>query len=342
VNQRGLEPWNVDERAFPTHGSAEETLRYLAEYAVLAPSIHNCQPWAFALRDGALELYADLTTALTVVDPEHRELTISCGAALFNLQMAARHFGYEAHIEPFPDPRSPDLLAVFRLGETCSSTPDEERLFYAIPKRHTNRFPFEERQLPDGLLSELRAAAGWEGAWLQVLAGKEMRAAAFALIADGDRRQYADRRFRRELASWVHPNPGLRRDGMPEYVFGIGGLLSYTGPVVIGSLELGRIWAGQSQREAEGSPVLSVLGTESDSPADWLAAGKALERVLLCACAHGVSASFLNQPIQEPDLRLQLRLLMAIAGYPQLLLRLGYGPDVRPTPRRPVCEVLCD
>jgi len=29
-----------------------------------------------------------------------------------------------------------------------------------------------------------------------------------------------------------------------------------------------------------------------------------------------------------------------ITGFPQLLLRLGYGPDVRPTPRRNVEDVL--
>jgi hypothetical protein len=40
-------------------------------------------------------MYADRTRALPVVDPEDRELTISCGAALSHLLLAIRHFGYD-------------------------------------------------------------------------------------------------------------------------------------------------------------------------------------------------------------------------------------------------------
>jgi hypothetical protein len=45
------------------------------------------------LRD-TVELYADRTQALAVVDPEDRALTISCGAALPNLRVALRRLSY--------------------------------------------------------------------------------------------------------------------------------------------------------------------------------------------------------------------------------------------------------
>ena len=71
----------------------------------------------------------------------------------------------------------------------------------------------------------------------------------------------------------------------------------------------------------------------------WLAAGQALARVLLRAGAENVWASYLNQPIELAELRPELCETIGCGGYPQLLLRMGYGPEVRPTLRRPVTEV---
>ena len=54
----------------------------------------------------------------------------------------------------------------------------------------------------------------------------------------------------------------------------------------------------------------------------------------------GVQGSFLNQPVELAPLRSILRDLIGRGAFPQLVLRLGYGPAVPPTPRRSVSEVL--
>jgi len=87
---------------------------------------------------------------------------------------------------------------------------------------------------------------------------------------------------------------------------------------------------------ATGSPVLAVLGTRHDHPASWLGAGQALASVLLSATAAGVSASFLNQPLELSNLRHQVGDIVGAAGNPQIILRMGYGPEVPPTPRRSI------
>ena len=55
---------------------------------------------------------------------------------------------------------------------------------------------------------------------------------------------------------------------------------------------------------------------------------------LLRACAEGVSASFFNQAVEVSDLRIRLGRILKGQSSPQMLLRLGYGQDVNPTPRR--------
>jgi nitroreductase len=328
------DPRDVIAAAFPTAGTPVEQLRYLVAYAVLAPSGHNTQPWRFRIAGDTAALYADRARALPIADPADRELTIACGAALFHLRLALRRFGFAGEVTLLPDPATPDLLALVRPGPPAAAIAEVDALFAAIPHRRTNRRPFDGRPLPASLDSTLAAAARVEGAWVAPVGAPKIRTAVADLVAAGDRIQWADPRFRRELATWIRP--ARRGDGLTEfYRHGVG-------PLVVRLLDLGKQVATQDRARAEQAPLLAVLETSGDDPADWLTAGQALARVLLRATRDGVSASFLHQPIQVAQLRPRLRAVLGTDGFPQIMLRLGYGPPVPPSPRRPLAAVLID
>jgi hypothetical protein len=186
----------------------------------------------------------------------------------------------------------------------------------------------------------LETAAVREGAWLQPVTGFGRDALA-DLIAEGDRIQMADRHFRRELAAWMTPNRSRSRDGIPGYALGLGDFMSAAGPLVMRTFDFGTGRAAKDRELALGSPVLAALGTTGDAPRDWLAAGQALQHVLLRAWLDGLAASFLNQAVEVPELRHRLQVLTGFQGFPQLVLRLGFGgKGAQPTPRRPVADVL--
>lgn len=335
-----LEPYIEALDEFPITGTADEKLRATVRYAILAPSSHNSQPWAFRVAGDALELRADRSRALPVLDPDDRELVISCGAALYYLRAALRHFGCAPQVERLPDSRDPDLLARVRVGGTCERTATDEALFRAMAKRHTNRLPFADRHLPERFGAALEEAARAEGAWLHVFRTPEARAAVADLVAEGDRIQMSDKRFRRELAAWLRPNWTVRGDGMPGEALGLGDVMAAAGPLVIRTFDIGRGRGARDQELAAGSPLLTLLGTSRDTPYHRLEAGEALSHVLLRAQVDGVSASFLNQPVEVVELRPRLQIVTGRTGFPQLLLRCGYGREVGATPRRPVAEVL--
>lgn len=328
---------DLERHDFPSAGLPIELLAYFLRYAVQAPSSHNTQPWRFKLAGDAVELHADRTRALPVVDHDDRELVISCGAALLTLRTAIRHYGFEDDVQLLPDERKPDLLARIRLGARRSATIQEKHLFWAIAKRHTNRHAFEQRPVPAELLVELERAAAREGARLGILESDEQRHELADLIAEADRRQFADPRFRRELASWINRN--RTHDGMPAHALELPLLLGPFAPVVVRTFDVGKGAAAHDRAIADGSPVLAVLTTPDDTPHDWLAAGQALASVLLRAARDDVSASFLNQAVEVEELRAAVARLTG-GGVPQIVVRLGYGPVVKPTPRRPLGEVV--
>jgi nitroreductase len=210
-------PWDVLESEFPVMGTPAEQLRFLLNYAVLAPSRHNAQPWLFKVDGDTVELYADRSRSLPVMDPDDRELTIGCGAALANLIIAIRHFGYTPAVEIHSHHDQGRLLARVTLEKGVRATSEEQRLFSAILQRRTNRQPFEDRPLPASLLSALEEMAMQEGASLRFVREEETRYALASLIATGDRMLWTDERFRQEVATWTRPVESQARDGVPAY-----------------------------------------------------------------------------------------------------------------------------
>lgn len=333
-------PWEIAEAACPPPDQPSERLAFLVGYAVLAPSTHNSQPWLFRRAGPRLELLADRTRGLPVSDPDDRELTLSCGAALFQLRLALRHFGHAGEIVTWPDPRDADLLARVGLGEPYVATREEEAEFAAIRDRRTHRGRYERRAVPTAVLSELGVLASEEGAWLHLVESAAERDGLVALINEADRIQGTDPRFRRELASWLHPSREASGDGIPPSAAGEVDLKFYRGPLVVRTFEWEAGRAARDRQLAEGSPVLAVLGTDSDTPPAWLNAGQALARLLLRGRSLGLFSSYLNQPLELPETRRQLPEVLGRDGHPQLVLRFGYAEQPPPTPRRPVRAVL--
>lgn len=331
--------WQIDEHDYPAGGSSAEKLRFLLRYAILAPSGHNTQPWLFRIQAETIEVWADRRRSLPVVDPQDRALVISCGAALGVLRVALRHFGHEGEMELLPDRAEPDLLARVALGQSTSPNAQDETAFQAIARRRTTRRPFKG-VFPQELAAQLQAIAAEEGVEMALLTDAHRKSTVAVLVSEGDKAQFSDPRFRRELGSWVHSRRAASRDGMSGSNFGLPDVLSVAGGLVIRTFDMGQGVAAKNQQIAANSPALIVVATSGDDEDQWLRAGIAHVRMLLSVAAAGLTAAYLNQPIEVEELRPQLRAAAGLSGMPQLLLRVGEGPNVPPAVRRPVEEVL--
>jgi hypothetical protein len=334
-----MNAWTIDERDFPATGTAAAQLSFLIRYAILAPSGHNTQPWLFRVSGDRLHLFADRTRALPVVDPVDRALVISCGAALAHLLVAAERFGIRAVADVLPDPNEPDLLAVVR-HDGARDPSVHEPLFDAIVKRRTTRRAFDASTVPEAVLTAARCEAAALGVTLQMVIDTDQKHRIAELIAEGDSIQCGDASFRRELAAWVHSRRAASRDGMSGYAFGMPDLLSPVGALIIRTFDMGKGQAAHDRALAEGSPAIGVFTTAADRPIDWMAAGQAMERSLLAITAAGFTYSYLNQPIEVPSLRPRLSRLLGTSEFPQILIRVGRGPELLPAVRRVVDDVM--
>jgi hypothetical protein len=304
----------------------------LLSAAAAAPSMHNAQPWRFRIRGHTVEVWADPARRLGPLDPDDRNLHIGVGAAVLNLRVAAEHLEIEPTWRLRPNPGQPLLLAEVHLGRH-DGPGALAGLYDAVAQRHTNRNPYTGQALPQALITDLVAAAAAEGAWLRVFDHRAEVTRVVGLLRAAELAAQRDAERAAMLARWVGGNRVT--EGIPQQALG-------PHPVEPAT-PFRDFLPGERHRPTaafETTPTLAMLSTSRDRPVDWLRAGQGLERALLAATKAGVSASFLNQPIEDRQLRWQLRSPFEGIRIAQMVLRLGYGPPAAPTPRRPLDEMV--
>jgi nitroreductase len=322
--------------------TTNEGLSACLRAAAAAPSIHNTQPWSFRVRDAAdgaltgasIEVRADRSRRLPVLDPDGREMFVSVGAAVFNLRVALAAAGYRTSVHRVPDP-DPDVAARIVVGPAEEPSGAALALHAAIPRRHTNRRPFADRRIPYGTMEELRGAAAAETASLLDV-GPELRDAVLGLTRTAEKRMRSDPAYLRELAAWTDTSGIGRVDGMPRHVLGP---RARNAALPLRDLGLG-LGLPATTVEFEPDPTLVLLFTPDDTTADWIRAGEALQRVWLTATVRGLAVTPMSQLTEIAA----LRSLLSDTGtryVAQMVLRIGYplSPGL-PTPRRPLPDLL--
>lgn len=311
------DPWTVPLE--PPGQDPAELLRLAAHFALLAPSPGNSQPWRLLLADDHLDLFTDPSRARPAHDPDHQQRIVAGGAALGLLRVALRALGLAESTDLLPGAH-PDLLARVTLVGSANPSPEDTWLLQAAPKRRTHRGQFAARPVRPRILQRLAEMAQETGTTFLELADPA-RAAFVRRVDDCLRYDETDPARLAERAAW--PVPG------PEPFESAAG-----GPA-------------RGDEILAGAPVLALITTTGDDPRDWLLAGQSLMRVLLRGRVDQVYASFLPGPLTRAADRWAVAEEAAVLGdmpqspgYAQLALRLGYGSDLPPVPRRPLADVL--
>lgn len=322
----------------PARGDVE---RYVTGSAVWAPSVHNTQPWWFAVDGAEIELHADIRRLLRVADPGGREMLMSCGAALFTAKLALRALGLIPESQVLPDPSDPYLIARLRWRRKAPPAGYEKLLTDQVTRRRTHRGGFYPVPLPPGLVGVLRRAAAKDGAWLRVASDDASRAVLAELVETAERAQRLDCAYVSELARWTPPPGSKRRDGVSPSSYPA--RPEKTTPHFPGrDFAHGHGWGLPSTVLGPNkyAGVACVLTTPGDRPADWVNAGHALQRILLTATSYGAAAALHSQPTEIDWLRAAIRTQIGDGCHPQLVLRLGTVIQDAVSLRRPLSSVL--
>jgi hypothetical protein len=315
-------------------------MRLAAQFAALAPSVHNTQPWRFVARPHALEMHVDPDRELTYLDPEGRQMYLSCGAAVEFARLGIRYLGLGCTVRLLPDPGHDTLVAKLVVGLGEPVTGAEQRLIDAVPRRYTDRGPYSDEPISRTVLQAMREAANERQCWLKVLDHTDDRLAAIRLLESAEAAEAADDGYHAEIERWRRSGPA--HDGVPVDRF-----TDWSAQHRVSDVPL-RDFAGNAAHPHQGAldppeverDTIVVLGTDRDDRLSWLRAGRALADVLLTLTDANLVSQPLGPALDLPTTRAQLRHDLGLVGYPQMMLRVGRGIRVPVTGRRSIDEVL--
>jgi len=345
-----FEPWK-DWRA-----EGETGPMALVSAAILAANAHNTQPWIFRVQDSRIDLFADEGRKIGAIDPFSREMHVGLGCALENLLLAARAGGHEYRLALAPDRADPTHAARIELLPGSEQT---SPLYEAIPRRHTNRYPFDSsRPLLPGTLSalgalndELDVGVFWfaEEAERERVAGLLVGAAG---AVNADEKQSYDNALK-----WLRQGEEAvqgHRDGLTL------GTMGLSGPTLVAAKMLpspslqssGEAWLSLLRGQASSASAFGVLAVRDyGDAAQRMRAGRLWQRMHLWATAHGLAAQPMNQLHERADREAQLGTEPRFGGAMGGLLgdpswrgiftfRLGYPTQpAPPSPRRALEDV---
>jgi len=331
--RNNLSPWNVKENKFPVNGKMSSKLKFLLNYAILAPSGHNSQPWKFALADNLIEILPDYSKTRKEVDPLNRELFISLGAAAKNIEIAALNFGmmYEKDI------LNDKIVIKFKNGVSLSSSTE---LFKAIVKRNTNRGEYYVKSIEKEKIEAINKIPG-KDAFIKIIEDKDSKKEVAKLVQMADIVWFKSRSLTKELTEWLRDDLETSKDGLPTSVLSLYKVAVEMKYLFSSDSEYAKKRAKKDSDQAINSPIIIAVATKEDKIKDWIEAGGVFETLALKLTSLGLNSGFFNTVVQLKNPRNNIAKIFKINGVVQMLLRVGYAKEkmIR-TQRRPIDEVL--
>ncbi len=316
-----LQTRTIDANDFLRQPTPEGKIAFLLQYAVLAPSTHNSQPWQFKIRGSACDIMIHDERPIVHADPLGRDLYVSFGCLIENLAIAARTFGVLGTIS-YVD--RPPLVATV---EFDFSAPKEDPsllpLLATIPRRVNARGLFEKDPIDAEswrAFEQLPIADGLHRHFLNT--PPDMTAIA-ELTKQGLLMAYRDKKFRREMAEWFNNGLSKKPTGIPSYSLRMPLPLSFVFPSLVRNFNIGKRLGFLNYISINSAPAAMVITAPENSRRHWLETGRFAERFVLEANRRGYKTSFFTAAIEMGDLYKDIQRLLRVSEIPQFIIVFG-------------------
>lgn len=325
-----LGPRRIDDSAFSGLQSGKEQLDYLLRLALLAPASRGTQKLAFCTTGGGVEVYADYSRRMPLVDPHDRELLMSVGAAITRFRVTAACHGFDLSVSYTPGREQCAPVAHLAVRPARSSNESLTALSPSIRSQHTTpEWTFLRQRSPSATLEDAPIDPAAVQSICDVLhrfperlqlASPQPRDRAAQLIDFASRGRRSSVAGRVESSNSISTGVGELRTGESA---GLASLIA--GPWLPRPLDPSEVRMLRNIRPA-GQPVRSaptlILVTSEDDRASLIQAGEILEHLLLVVATAGLQYSLFNHPIELEELLEEARIPAASKGQPQVLVRI--------------------
>jgi len=328
--------WDAD--AFKEPNTMKEKLRFVASCGLLAPSVHNTQPWKFDISQSQLTVTVQHQLQLPIADKSGQGLFLSIGCCLFNMEVAANRLGFQLCYTI--DSNKPVKVVVGLIKKKTKPFFSND-LFETIFKRWSDKGLYLSKPVPTHLLTEIQSfSKHFRGISTTLVDDKKLKTEVTELYLEAASRVSLNKKFGTEISHWVRANTTKKFDGMPGFVNGLPLLLSLVSPYVLKlSQKPLKIQAQADYQKLKSSPVVGFLSSTDQSVASWIETGRAYELLHLFVTVNGLSCAPMAAIVEDDQTSQKLLALTKKNNrfIPHIFFRLGYSNNQEVhTPRRPL------
>jgi hypothetical protein len=323
---------------------------FALSHAILAPNPHNRQPWLMTLKgDDTVIISCDLDKRLPQTDPFDRQITIGFGCFIELARIAAAKRGVMMQVSSFPEgaselPGRLDKRPIAIL--TFKGKAEIDPLYDAIFKRRStkNAFDLTKHVSPATLervisLQNPLSDVKHELDASKITSLREITWQAWLMEANTPHTYKESVDLMRIGKAEVELNPdGISLIGLPIELAALAGVVTREKAVD----PLGFTFKSGNERYL--SFTSTAMGyiyqtTKGNSRLQQLQVGMDYVRLNLQATQQGLSFHPLSQALQEfKEMDSPRKAMLSALKIPenetlQMLIRVGYGKEVKPTPR---------
>lgn len=316
----------VNASDFPDKDNLENQIGFVLNYAILAPSTHNSQPWLFKINAPECQIYYDPKLILPEADPKTRDLYISIGCAIENLILAARYFNIFDSISYGPF-ENKEQLATIRFKKYTSVRNDEYKIILGtITKRINARGLFSSESVSTNIINSISSTIQnylIDDIKVHWVADKDKIHKLAKLTADGLKSAYRRPAFRKEMSRWMHPSLTRSKGGLPGYALRMPFLFSFVLPTLVKWFNLGRLLSILNYKSLSSAPLVVVITADRDDPNTWLNVGRLAERLMLEFNNFNWQTSIFVAAIEMGSFHNEVQKIISTNQMPQFLFVVG-------------------
>lgn len=334
---------NIINEDFRKLAALPEKIAFILQYAVLAPSTHNSQPWLFKVTGNSVEIYSDPAIQIKEADPKGRDLYISLGCAVENIVIAAKFFGVFKNLV-YRVGEAPNLVAEIFFEKTGIENKSYRNIFEAIPRRVNARGIFTAAVIPPDIFSRFSSItkeSGSDNLEIHFITEKQEIQRIAELTAEGLKTAYKSVSFRKEMSQWVHNSLTRKKDGIPGYSLRMPFLISFIFPYLVRMFDIGKKLGVLNYLSLASAPAIAIITSKGETKEDWLDTGRLAERLMLEVQSKGLQTSIFVASLEVGELYKEVQKVLGTADIPNFLCAMGkINGNFRPTPRHSVEEKL--
>ena len=339
--------WLIDIDSTVARLRCSKDLVSLLEFAILAPSSHNSQPWSFSIKKNELIIAIDQRRVLRVGDPDNIFANVSLGCTLITMLIVLDYAEIPFEYQIDTEKEQISLKLKFETYKADSNaTSKKGHLIFEIPKRVTNRSIFDSTFLiPKNFKTLIHEQFRKYNIRSNLELFDDSNSVSFLgtfAIQTGIESMKSSS-FRSELASHVKSNFTRSRVGMPAFGMEIPSLPSLLAPFFVRFFNMASLERRKDEAKLKSTQNFGLLWSKKDSFASYIYAGMAYQLIALLSARLSLTCPVIGSLTISPDSASTVSKHLNIQGNSLLVFRLGKPTtDVPHSPRLTVLDVVTD